>query len=164
MPNPLPWILGLALPACRFPGAQGIALPGPVDLGSDPRSSKPNQALAGPTGKHGQTVDLITPPFALTTAELAAAVRRALAFMPGTYLLADHPDHLLTHYVARSRLCNFPDLVTVQVGPGGWQGESFLTIWSRSLYGHYDFGANLRRLHDWIADITIETQSLTRKT
>lgn len=161
--TPLPRLLGLVLPACGQPGANGIAPIGVIDLQNLARSSKPNDALAGPTGKHDRKVDLITPAFALPPTELAAAVRRAVAFMPNVHPLADHPNQRQTHYVVRSKLLNFPDLVTVQVDPGGWHQESFLTIWSRSLYGHYDFGANLRRLHDWITDIAIETEPLTRK-
>ncbi len=162
--NPLPRLLGLVLPACGHPAAGGIAPIGVIDLQNPVRTSTPNDALAGPTGKHDRVIDLITPPFALPPAELAAAVRRAVAFMPNVHKLEDHPEHWQAHYVVRSNLLNFPDLVTVQVDPGGWDQESFLTIWSRSLYGHYDFGANRRRLHDWITDIAIETEPLTRKT
>lgn len=161
--NPLPWLFGLVFPACGQSGAGGIVPPSLIDLTSLQRSSKPNDALAGPTGKHGHPVDLITPPYALSPAELAAAVRRAVATIPSVYLLADHPDVPQIHYVVRSSVCNFPDMVTVQVVAGASADESFLMMWSRSLYGHYDFKANLRRLHEWLTEIAIETEPLTRK-
>jgi hypothetical protein len=45
---------------------------------------------------------------------------------------------------------NYPDLVTVQVNPDGTDRATFI-IWSRSVYGHGDFGVNRERVNSWLA-------------
>jgi uncharacterized protein (DUF1499 family) len=47
---------------------------------------------------------------------------------------------------------NFPDVVSAQVlaGPAG---GSLLVLYSRSVYGYSDFGANRGRLRAWLAAI-----------
>jgi uncharacterized protein (DUF1499 family) len=82
-----------------------------------------------------------------------ALYRRAEALFSGqprAYLAAEFPDRLQLHYVVRSALLNFPDLVTVQVGADG-ADRSTLAIWSRSVYGRSDFGVNRDRTTSWLA-------------
>lgn len=52
--------------------------------------------------------------------------------------------------MVRSAIFNFPDLVTAQIIDAG-QDRSTLVLYSRSVYGYSDLGANRRRLNTWLA-------------
>ena len=52
--------------------------------------------------------------------------------------------------MVRSAVFNFPDLVTAQVAPAG-AGAATLLLYSRSVYGYSDLGANRRRVAAWLA-------------
>lgn len=64
-------------------------------------------------------------------------------------IVAD-PDERRFVYIQHSPTFRFPDIVTVefvQLGPN----RSSIAIYSRSRYGHYDFGKNRKRLGKWLA-------------
>lgn len=161
--NPLPLLLALIWPGCGQSGADGIAIPPPFDMTRIERPATPNHALAGPVGKSRQPVDVVTAPYPMPPDQLFAIVKRAMAFVPRTILLAAYEDLRQIHYVIRSPVANFPDIVSIQVEPGGIDDEAFLTIFSRSVHGRYDFKANLRRLHELLAEIAVESNPVTRK-
>jgi uncharacterized protein (DUF1499 family) len=74
------------------------------------------------------------------------------ARQPRTYLAASYPDRLQLHYVVRSAVFNFPDLVAVQVTPDETD-TSRLVLYSRSVYGRSDLGINRKRLEAWLASL-----------
>ena len=76
---------------------------------------------------------------------IAAGLSVALA-QERTFAHGDAGAARQAHFVARSALLNYPDLITVQVTP-----ESGLILWSRSIYGRSDFGVNQARLTAWLA-------------
>lgn len=161
--NPLPLLLSLIWPACGQSGADGIAIPPQFDMTRIERPAKPNHALAGPVGKGRQPVDVVTAPYPVPPDQLFAIVKRAMAFVPRATMLVVYEDRRQAHYVIRSAIANFPDIVSIQAEPGGFDSESFLTIYSRSVEGHYDFKANLRRIHELLAEIAVEANPVTRK-
>jgi uncharacterized protein (DUF1499 family) len=60
------------------------------------------------------------------------------------------PDDRRFVYIQHSPTFRFPDIITVefvQLGPN----RSSIAIYSRSRYGHYDFGKNRRRVGKWLA-------------
>jgi uncharacterized protein (DUF1499 family) len=64
-------------------------------------------------------------------------------------IVAD-PDDRRFVYIQHSPTFRFPDIITVefvQLGPN----RSSIAIYSRSRYGHYDFGKNRRRVGKWLA-------------
>ncbi len=61
-----------------------------------------------------------------------------------------HPSRLQAQFVARSAWLNFPDLIVAQVNAAG-RGKSTLVLYSRSVYGYGDFGANRARVSTWLA-------------
>ena len=69
---------------------------------------------------------------------------------PRTFLAAEYPAERQAHFVARSAVFNFPDLITAQVSEAG-ADHSTLVLYSRSVYGYSDLGVNRRRLDDWLA-------------
>ena len=147
--TPLAWLLGLLLPACGAPGAQGLPVPPPLDVAHLTRPASPNTALAAPAGFR-PTPDIVTPTYHVTAARLYAAIQAVAAAQPRTYLAAGYPDRLQADWVVRSAVLNFPDMVTAQANPAG-ADDATLVLYSRSVYGYGDFGANRRRVEVWLA-------------
>jgi uncharacterized protein (DUF1499 family) len=152
--NPLAWLLGFVLPACGFSGAQGVPAPPPTDLTRIVRPASPNSALVGPPASD-PAPDIAAPVLPVPPEALGEAVRRVALAQPRTFLLAEYPDQRQLHFVARSALLNFPDVVAVQVLPA--EGGSTLVLYSRSLYGYSDFGVNRRRAETWLAALRVAT-------
>lgn len=151
--NPLPWMLGLFLASCAGHGADGVPVPPYSDMRKIERPSSPNNAVAGPAGSGRQAVDLVTQPYAMAPEALYPIVKAAIAGMANTYLLGEYADRTQMHFVVRSKVLNFPDVVSIQIETGGREGESLITLYSRSIYGYYDFGANKARLLPLLARI-----------
>ena len=152
--NPLAWLIGLVLPACGFPAAAGLPVPPTMDMAHLVRPSSPNTALAAPAD-FNPPPDIVTPPYDLAPDALFALVQRVAAIEPRTYQAALYAAQHQVHYVARSAVFNFPDLIMVQVqsaGPGG----SFLIIYSRSVYGRSDLGVNRKRVAAWLAAVQMK--------
>lgn len=146
--NPLAWLLGLWLPLCASAGTAGLPVPPPMDVAHIVRPATPNTALAAPP-EFTPVPDVFVPAYHVAPDRLFAAVLAVAAAHRRTYLAAAYPDRLQAHWVVRSRLFNFPDLVMAQVMPLG-PGGSSLVIYSRSVYGHSDLGANLARIRTWL--------------
>jgi uncharacterized protein (DUF1499 family) len=155
--NPLAWLIGLVLPACGFPAAQGFPTPPPMDVTRIVRPASPNTALAAPAG-FAVPPDLVTPRYTLPAGQLFTLVRQVAGSQPRTYQAALYPDQLQVHYVARSAAFNFPDLITVQVEKDG-PDSSGLIVYSRSVYGRSDFGVNRRRVEAWLAALQTKIPS-----
>jgi uncharacterized protein (DUF1499 family) len=145
----LAWLLGLILPACGADGAAGLPRPVPLDPSRIERPATPNSFLAGPAGMQTRP-DLVLEEQQLPPPELYERVRTVFDRQPRVYVAAEFPDRLQVHYVVRSAVLNFPDLVTVLVQAAA-AGRSNLVIWSRSVYGRSDFGVNRERSLAWLA-------------
>ena len=152
----LAWLLGLILPACGADGAAGLPVPVPMDMTRIERPATPNTFLAGPAGMAPQP-DVVTEAWTLPAATLYEKVRVVFSSRPRTFVAAEFPDQLQLHYVVRSALLNFPDLVTVQINAVG-DDQSTLAIWSRSVYGRSDFGVNRDRTQTWLAALQQSTE------
>ncbi len=147
--TPFAWLLGLILPACGSEGAAGLPVPVPMDMTRIERPATPNTFLAGPAGM-SPAPDLVIAPSALPAVDLLAEAGRVFGARPSTFVAAVFPDRMQVHYVVRSALLNYPDLVTVQVNEVN-AAQSTLVIWSRSVYGRKDFGVNRARTESWLA-------------
>ncbi|WP_428489648.1 DUF1499 domain-containing protein [Rhodopila sp.] len=146
---PFAWLIGLVLPACGFPAAAGLPVPPLMDVAHLVRPATPNTALAAPAG-FTPTPDIVTPHYALAPNALFALVQAVAAAQPRTYQAALYAEQLQVHYVARSAVFNFPDLIMVQVQSAGPDG-SLLILYSRSVYGQSDLGVNRKRVATWLA-------------
>ena len=146
----LGWLLGFALPLCATQGAHGVAVPAaPASLRGIVRPGSPNHALAAPAG-FSPVPDLVTPGYAVPAATLLAAIEAVALAQPRVFPMAGPAETPWRRdYVARSAVFNFPDLVAVEVLPA--DGGAGLVLWSRSVYGRSDLGANRRRLAAWLA-------------
>ncbi|CAG4909836.1 unnamed protein product [Acidocella sp. C78] len=148
----LPLLLSIVFPACGFAGAAGVTPPGHVDFPHLALPASPNKALAAPAGFTPKpTFD--TPRYGLPPAALYALVARVAAAEPRTYGLSADPARMQQAWVARTPVANFPDVVIAQVRPDP-AGGSDLILYSRSLYGYSDFGANAARLRRWLDAIS----------
>ena len=137
------------MPACGAEGAAGLPVPPPMDTAAIVRPGSPNTALAAPAG-FNPAPDIVTPVYAVPPQRLYAAIRAVALAQPRTYPAANFDDRFQAHYVVRSATLNFPDLVTVWVS-GKDPGQSTLLMYSRSVYGRSDFGANRKRIEAWMA-------------
>jgi hypothetical protein len=149
--TPFGWLIGFLLPACGATGAQGLPVPTVMDMTRIERPATPNTFLAGPAGMTPKP-DLVTKVQNQTAPRLYEDTRVLFSHQPRTYVAAEFPDHLQVHFVVRSAVMNFPDLVTVQVDPVDG-GHSTLIIWSRSVYGRSDLGVNRDRTQAWLATL-----------
>ena len=148
MLHPLALLAGLFLPACAASGAQGLPQPAVVDFMQLERPASPNTALAAPEGFRAAP-DIVTRPYPLAAPRLYAALQDLAAHQPRTYQAAAYPPQLQLHWVVRSAVFNFPDLMTAQIAPIG-ESASTLILYSRSVYGRSDLGVNRKRLHSWL--------------
>jgi uncharacterized protein (DUF1499 family) len=159
--NPVAWLIGLILPACGFPAAEGLPTPPPMDTAQIVRPTSPNTALAAPDGFHPPP-DIVTPSYPLQADRLFGVIQAVAAGQPHTYPASLYPDRLQAHYVARSALFNFPDLITVQVTPAN-PGSSTLIVYSRSVYGRSDLGVNRKRVDTWLAALQTKIPSSSER-
>ncbi len=136
----IPRLLAHVFPACGHEGTGGLPVPQPMDLASLKRPRPQNSCLAAPPGLH-ILPDIITRARAVTPRRLYDALCRLLLAQPRTLLHVAYDDRLQAHFVARSALCNYPDLIAVQVTP-----DAMPMLYSRAVYGSKDFGVNRRRL------------------
>jgi uncharacterized protein (DUF1499 family) len=147
--NPIAWLIGLILPACGFSAAEGLPTPPPMDTAQIIRPASPNTALAAPEG-FNPPPDTVTPSYPMPADRLFAQIQAVAAGQPRTYQAALYGDRLQAHYVVRSALLNFPDLIMVQVTKAD-ADSSTLIIYSRSVYGYSDLGVNRQRVTTWLA-------------
>ena len=141
-------ILGLILPACGTRGAAGLPVAASLDLANLRRPASPNTALATPPN-FGPVPDIVSPRYDVPPPVLYAALRRVAETELRVFLLERFDARLQAACVARSAFWNFPDVVQVAAVPDG--AGSRPVIYSRSLYGRYDFGVNRRRVEAWLA-------------
>ena len=122
--------------------------PAPIDFARLEALRSPNAHLAAPAG-HAGWKDRTVPPLPATAEAAWEAVRALGERFPRTWRLAEWPELRQAQWVARSRLLNFPDLVAAQVValPEG----TGIYLYSRSLFGRYDFGVNRARATAWLA-------------
>jgi uncharacterized protein (DUF1499 family) len=159
--NPLAWLIGLVLPACASVGAGGLPVPPPMDISRIERPATPNTALAAPAG-FTPAPDIVVPSYKLPPARLYALARAMAASQPRTFASASYDDRLQADWVVRSRVFNFPDLVTLQVIRSGTEGST-LVLYSRSVYGHSDLGVNKARLTAWLAALDEQVKTSTER-
>ncbi len=107
------------------------------------RPSTPNTFLAGPAGMRPKP-DQVTPAQDLPAPALYEKARIGVRRPTADLCRGGISGQRQVHYVVRSAMLNFPDLVTVQVDPAG-ADRATLIIWSRSVYGRSDLGVNRKR-------------------
>jgi len=157
----LGWIIGVILPACAATGANGLPVPPVLDVARIERPVSPNTALAAPAGWTLEP-DLVTPVYPVPADRLLAAIAQVAGTQSRTFLAAAYPEATQLHWVVRSAVFNFPDLVTAQAMPHDPAGSTLL-LYSRSVYGYGDFGVNRQRLTVWLAALNNAVRPSTER-
>lgn len=144
-------IAGMAflLAGCGDPKA------GVEDLRKFTRPSSPNSYLICAKGLCAAAADEEGPVFDLKPEKLLVAALKVASQQPNTSPAdADQALGQLV-FIQRTAFLRFPDVVRVQAFamPGG---KTTLALYSHSVYGRYDFGANRRRARAWIDAIKAE--------
>lgn len=119
------------------------------------RPDSPNHWLVAPAGFPGQP-DATAPVHAVPVAVLRETFKAVIAQSPGATVVAETADGL--QVVVTTRVFRFRDDVRVQFIALGPQ-QSTLALYSASRTGYWDFGANRRRLEDWLARLAAALQS-----
>jgi uncharacterized protein (DUF1499 family) len=141
--------MGLVFPACAEDGVGGLPVPEPLDFATLWRPASPNTHLAAPAGG-----DTPTPPYPVPPERLLAALERVAQRTPRTFPHAFYDQPPQRHWVVRSATFNFPDLVSAEVRQDA--SGSRLFLYSRSVYGRSDLGANRARVAEWLAALQAE--------
>lgn len=130
-------------------GAAGVPPPLPVDFATLALPPSPNTCLLTPSTAPG-VGHLHRDPFPVSTDDAFAAIRATAAAQPRTFPLAEYPGRRQAQWVARTRLMNYPDIVVAEVAPAG--DGTGLWLYSRSLLGWSDLGANRARVMAWLGE------------
>lgn len=109
-------------------------------------SENSNYVLMRPGG------NIAPPEFVMPADELVKAVDRTIMQTPGTRRVSVRGLADVRVYVTRSRIWKFPDVISVKVVDRG-DSLSQLNIFSRSVYGGYDWGQNEARVIAWLEQL-----------
>jgi hypothetical protein len=145
----LPRLVGLIYPACAQSGAAGIPEPTPPAI-----VGSRNGVIMGVPGRGRPEVDIPIDAYTLEAQALYDLARRVILAQPRVFLRAEDAAALWFEVVARSRRCNFPDLVTLRA-EAARDGGSYLTLAARAVHGRLDFGVNQDRLLGWLSAIQL---------
>lgn len=130
-------------------GAAGLPPAEPLEFASLVLPRSPNTCLATPTWQAGFR-HVETPLYPVSPARLLEVLSRAAAGFPRTSPYGDWPARRQAQWVERSGLMNYPDIIVAEAVDGP-QGGAGLFLYSRSLFGWSDLGANRARVDRWLA-------------
>ena len=127
------------------------------------RRASPNDALACPPGLcAAATPDIVSPTWDVPYHELRQRLLAAILASKGEAVqVAEAVPGRGDRFVIRTPLMRFPDTVDVMVLPAEG-GKSTVAIYSRSLIGGSDLGANLARIKGWLGDPAVAAGSHPR--
>lgn len=106
--------------------------------------------LACPPGYCRASEAVASPIFTLPWERLSDYWTEVISGQKRIETIVADPDSRRFVYIQHSPTFRFPDIVTVefvQLGPD----RSSIAVYSRSRYGHYDFGKNRKRVVKWLA-------------
>ena len=123
-----------------------------VDFASLQLGGKSNQFLVCPDGYCAATAHMVSPVFDGSAEDLKQRWTAMLAKQPRIEAGAADEGALQYDYIQRSETVRFPDSITVRFIPLE-ENKATLAIFSRSHYGHSDFGVNEKRVRAWLAGL-----------
>lgn len=133
-------------------GGCAVGAPELVDIATLERPARPNIYLVCPASRTSARVDREPESYALATDVLWQLWVDALASEPRVETQIRDNERRRLLLVQRTPLLRFPDLIQLEVYPALADGST-LCVYSRSIYGYSDFGANRARVEDWLARI-----------
>jgi uncharacterized protein (DUF1499 family) len=114
----------------------------------------PNEYLAAVPGTTAAPPHLLAAVHPQSPRALLACFDAIARARPRVAVVAGDIDSLMITYVQRSRIVGFPDYLTVKAV--STEGGAGLIVYSRSRYGHGDFGVNLARVVAWLNDLGLK--------
>jgi uncharacterized protein (DUF1499 family) len=128
--------------------------PDKLDFATLRLHERPNQYLVCPPGVCAALAHRQSPVATLPVEKLEAKWEALVARTPGATMLSADKNLRQFDVVARTPRLRFPDLVTVRFI--ALDGErSTVAVYSRSVYGRSDFGANRARVDAWLAELAL---------
>ncbi len=125
-----------------------------VDFSNLTLPDKPNYSLVSDQPAAGKR-QIKAPVFPISLDELKLRWLALVRQQPRIMLLRAEPEKQQYQYVQKSFLFRFPDVIDVQFVRID-DNNSTLRTFSRSVYGHFDFGVNHRRLRNWLIELNGE--------
>lgn len=116
-----------------------------VDFNSLQVPTSPNYCLACPHCSGKRMIQTST--YKLSAKHLKQYWAQLISQQPRTHILID--DNEQQRYIQRTAVWHFPDIIDVRFEPIDAQ-HSKLYVFSRSVYGYYDFGKNCQRVRNWL--------------
>ncbi len=116
-------------------------------------TDNPNQYLLCPKGYCKTKPHANSPLFQISAKELQAAWQKLMSAQPRTTLKSNNKTTNQLDYIQRTKLVHYPDIITVRFIEVS-EKQSTIAIYSRSIYGRSDFGANKARIERWMAVLT----------
>jgi hypothetical protein len=123
-----------------------------VDFATLRKTSKPNQYLVCPADICVETPDMQPRLYPITATALAAAWQQVIAAEADVTEHGRNDGVAMIDYVQRTPRMRYPDLITVRFIPRDNE-QSTIAIYSRSVYGHGDLGANKKRISHWLSKL-----------
>ncbi len=114
----------------------------------------PNFCLACPRSWGRRDADLESPDFAAPARRLWEALLTVAAREPRTRMVRLDGDAGQAEFEQRTRWPGFRDRISAEIVD--LDGRSSVALYSRSLRGYYDFGANRRRVRRWLTALRSE--------
>ena len=96
-----------------------------------------------------------SPVFPGSQANLFSAVKEVISKQPRTSIVSIDATTYSLVAVQRTLIFRFPDVIQIKIIPHN-SNQSSILLYSKSVYGHYDFGVNESRALLWI-DLFSET-------
>ena len=125
-----------------------------VDFAKLERPKSPNTYLVAPDGFTPGPSDSEAPVFGVSAEKLRENWNAMIAGQPQVEKIAESPDGLQIDYIQRTKLMHYPDWITVRFIPMPSDPETgnyaTLAVYSRSVYGYGDMGANKARVLAWL--------------
>lgn len=120
-----------------------------VDFATLEPPPKPNWFLLCEDNVCTAATPKATPPiFEVSAEELKGRMEALLLEMANTNVRLERGNDL--DVLIRTPIMRWPDIISIQIVPLD-EGKSTLRIYSRSIYGHSDLGANKARVMGWLA-------------
>ncbi len=121
---------------------------GLIDFTTVEAPNKPNWFLLCEDDVCKGTPASAAPPlFDRSADELKGRLDALILEMPNTEVRMDQDNQM--DILVRTPVMRWPDIISVQVVPLE-EGKSTIRIYSRSIYGHSDLGANKARVMNWL--------------
>ncbi len=131
----------------------GPADQGSVDFATLTLKDTPNQFLMCPPTRCAAQADAVAPTFAVPESTLRQSLITTWSAMPRTRLTAGTADPASgeIRFVQTSTVFGFPDTISVATWATDDGTGSTLAVYSRSLVGESDLGANRQRITQWLS-------------